>query len=296
MIKVNKNKAISILLSAAMCFGALLSNLCSMNAEAASIKYEYGVFLDADPDDIHYMESYKKIVLDAQEFSKKDIKKLQDSGHIVYSYINIGSIEKDRDYFNTYKKFALGKYVNWPDEVWIDVSQSDWQEFIVDKLAKEILDMGVDGLWVDNCDVYYNYKTKDIYNGVTAILKGLKKYGTYIFINGGDIYIKEYARKNNNLDGIMDAVNQETVFSAVEWDNNNKLTKSQPDDTEYFQNCCKFVSDYGKDVYLLEYTKSDSLIKSIKEYCNKNGYTYYAAKSIDLKAPGQTKGSQPLKK
>ena len=56
------------------------------------------------------------------------------------------------------------------------------------------------------------------------------------------------------------------------------------------------ISDNGKDVYLLEYTKDNELIGSIKEYCSDNGYTYYASSTLDLVTPGQEKGSQLITK
>ena len=110
-------------------------------------------------------------------------------------------------------------------------------------------------------------------------------------INGGDTYVREYAKRNKNLDAVMDAVNQESVFSAINWDNKT-FTKNKSSEREYFQEYCKLVSDNGKDVYLLEYTKDNELIDSIKEYCSDNGYTYYASSTLDLVTPGQEKGSQ----
>lgn len=295
---MKNNRIISLITAIPMCFTASLNNTVSFKAEAESIKYEYGVFLGADPEEstdcLDEMTSYKKIVLDAQCFSEEQIKSLQDSGHTVYSYINIGSLEEYRDYVDEYTRFALGEYINWDDEVWIDVSQKEWQDFIVNDLAKEILDKGVDGLWVDNCDVYYNYTTNDIYNGLTEILKGLKKYDTYVVINGGDTYVSRYARKNKSLDAVMDAVNQESVFSSIDWGNDNKFIISSDEDRGYFQDYCDLVSSYGKDVYLLEYTKNDGIIDSVKDYCAEKGYTYYASDTLDLLTPGQKKGSQPL--
>ncbi|SEH75170.1 extracellular protein [Ruminococcus flavefaciens] len=289
-----KNNIITgIVMAIAMCSAALTSNFSILKAEAADIKYEYGVFLGADPEDVSDMESYKKIVIDAQYFDKEEITRLKDSGHTVYSYINLGSVEEFRSYFKNYEDYFLGVYENWEDERWVDVSQKEWQKFIVDDLAKKILDKGVDGLFVDNCDVYYNFKKTEIFNGVTEILKGFKKYGTYVIINGGDTYVTEYAKKNKSLDAVMDAVNQESVFSAIDWDHDT-FTKNSDEDREYFQDYCKLVADYGKDVYLLEYTKDSKVIDSIKKYCKEKGYTYYASSTLDLKTPGQEAGSQPL--
>ena len=291
---MKKIRITSIIMAMAMCFTALFANTGVINADAASIKYEYGVFLGADPEDIHYMESYKKVVIDAQYFSKSQISKLKKSGHTVYSYINLGSVEEFRSYYKTYKKFSLGVYENWTDERWVDVSQQEWQDFIVKDIAKKLIDKGVDGLFVDNCDVYYNFQEEKIYNGVTDILKGFKNYGTYVIINGGDTYVQEYAERNNSIDEIMDAVNQETVYSAINWDDES-FGKNSSSERKYFQKYCELVSRYGKDVYLLEYTTSSSLIKSIKKYCDEKGFTYYASSTLDLLAPGQEKGSQPVK-
>ncbi len=283
----------SFIMAITTCFTAISANPCTIKAETSDIKYEYGVFLGADPEDISYMESYKKIVIDAQYFEEEEISELKKPGHTVYSYINLGSVEKFRTYYKKYKKYSLGTYENWTDEKWIDVSQKEWQDFVVDELAKDILAKGVDGLWVDNCDVYYNFENDGIFNGVTDILMGLKAYDTYVIINGGDTYVSQYAKDNNSLDAVMDAVNQETVFSAIDWDN-DLFTENDDDTREYFQDYCKLVSYYGKDVYLLEYTENSDIIDKVKNYCYENGYTYYASDTLDLLTPGQEKGSQPL--
>ena len=290
---MNRSRISGVMITAVLCAASVFNGNGCSHAEAADIKYEYGVFLGAEPEDIADMESYRKIVIDAQSFSESEIGRLKDSGHIVYSYINIGSVEEYRSYFKTYSKYSLGVYTNWEDERWVDVSQKEWQDFIVDKLANEILGKGVDGLFVDNCDVYYNFKEDKIYDGVTEILKGLKKYGTYVIINGGDTYVQEYARRNNDLDAVMDAENQESVFSAVNWEDHS-FTENTDSDREYFQDFCKLVSDFGKDVYLLEYTEDSSIIDSVRKYCAEKDYTYYASETLDLTAPGQEKGSQVL--
>ena len=289
-----KNKRItSLIMAITTSLTAMSANLCNIEAETADIKYEYGVFLGADPEDISYMESYKKIVIDAQYFEAEEISELKETGHTVYSYINLGSVEKFRPYYKKYKKYSLGTYENWTDEKWIDVSQNEWQDFVVNELANDILDKGVDGLWVDNCDVYYNFNNDGIFNGVTNILMGLKAYDTYVIINGGDTYVSKYANDNNSLDAVMDAVNQETVFSAIDWDN-DMFTENDDDTREYFQDYCKLASDYGKDVYLLEYTENSDIIDDVKNYCFENGYTYYVSNTLNLITPGQEKGSQPI--
>lgn len=241
-----------------ICAAALMtSSGCS---GSSGIKYRYGVFLGASPEDMPLMEAYEKIVIDAQYFSADEIRELKDSGHTVYSYINLGSVEDFRPYYKDYERFTLDVYENWEEEKWVDVSQKEWQEFVVNDLAVSMIDKGVDGLFVDNTDVYYHYPTDEMFNGVTNILKGFKDLNTYVIINGGDEYVNEYAKRNSELDSIMDAENQETIFSKINWDDET-FTANEDTEREYFQDYAEMVSSYGKDVYLLEYTTDSELIK-----------------------------------
>ena len=72
--------------------------------------YEYGVFLNVSEDNISRVKNYHTVVIDAEYFSRSTIKKLKKSGHVVYTYLNIGSLEDFRKDYNKYKKYCIGKY------------------------------------------------------------------------------------------------------------------------------------------------------------------------------------------
>ena len=243
---------------------------------------EYGVFLGAERNDLKKIKGYKKVVIDAQYFNKEDIEELHSNEQKVYSYLNVGSIENFRSYYSTYEHLTLGDYENWNDEKWVDVSQKQWQDFILNDLSNEILDKGVDGLFIDNIDVFYNYPSIAIYNGIETILKGLKKKNTYVSINGGDTFVKEYYRHNGHAYDIMDAVNQETVFSKINWDDSS-FGKNDEEDKRYYQEYVEMVKDkMHRDVYLLEYTKDNALIEQIYNYCGQHVFYYYISSSLEL--------------
>lgn len=246
--------------------------------------HDYGVFLGASSDDIDYMKQYDKVVIDAQYYTEEEIAELKEGGHTVYSYINLGSIEDFRPYYDDYVQYSLGAYEHWDQERWMDVSEESWQVFLVDKLAPSILEKGVDGLFVDNTDVYYFYENEEIYDGVTAILEGFKALDTYVIINGGDTYVWAYEERNGTLDGVLDAVNQESVFSGIDWDNDEAFTTADEEDHEYFTEYVEMVGEYGKDVYLLEYTTDEELISQIDAYCEEHHFTYYASSTLYLYA------------
>ena len=123
-------------------------------------KNDYGVFLNADASSLERFKMYETIVIDAQYFTKKDIELLHQNGTVVYTYLNIGSIENFREYYTTYAELAIGEYEHWEEEEWVDVANPDWQKFI-GQLSQELYEKGVDGFFIDNCDVYAQFRNRD---------------------------------------------------------------------------------------------------------------------------------------
>lgn len=258
---------------------------CTPAPEASTgFLYEYGVFLNLSPETAGYeakLANYHTVVIDAQYFSKDEIKGLKDKDHIVYSYLNIGSIENFRNYFNEYKSLILSNYENWDEEYWIDVSDPVWKDFITDRLAPSLLEKGVDGLFIDNVDIYYQYRSEKIYNSVTDILKRLKSKSPNIIINGGDTFISRYIDEKKQPADILSGINQETVFTAIDFEKGS-FRPADIETQEYFTDYLKKAQKQNIDIFLLEYTNDDKLRDEIKHYCDINGYLYYISSSIEL--------------
>lgn len=266
------NRILTLILSAVF----LLVGACS----AVPANIPYGVFLSVE-DNLMSLSSYETVVIDTQNFSSDEIKQFRDAGHKVISYINIGSIESFRDYYDEYSDLALGSYEHWDEEVWIDVSSSRWQAFVVDKLIPSLLEKGIDGFFVDNCDVYYNFPKPEIMAGLTVMMKAMVATGLKVIINGGDQYLDAYCASGESWSDVITGINQETVFSKIIWDS-DKFGAASADDREYF---CDYVERYaalGADIYLLEYTTDKKLVNEIDSYCGRNGFAYYVSDSIEL--------------
>ena len=244
----------------------------------------YGVFLGASPEDLEYMKSYETIVIDGQLFSRADVSELKEAGHTVLSYINVGSIEEYRPYYDKYSEYTLDVYENWEDERWVDVTAPEWQWFVVHELAEDFRKKGFDGVFVDNLDVYYHYPSEEAFKAITDMLITFKDLGFYVSINGGDVFVTEYLERFGSADGVFDAVNQETVFSKIIWDEKDKFDEQDSAEREYFQEYLEMVHENGIDVYLLEYTKDMRLTRMIRKYCKEKGYRYYVSGTLNLDA------------
>ena len=159
--------------------------------------------MNADRTAVPKLKNYEIVVIDAQYFSAKEIRalhirKLHAGGTKVYSYLNIGSVENFRPYYKTYEHLAIGDYENWEEEKWVNVADKDWQEFM-DTLAGKLKKKGVDGFFVDNCDVYDYAHKKDIFDGLTVILKKIRAMGKPVVVNGGDIYVTAYQKRSGSI-------------------------------------------------------------------------------------------------
>ena len=246
-------------------------------------KNDYGVFLNADASSLEQLKKYDLIVIDAQYFNKSDIELLHQNGTRVYTYLNIGSIENFREYYTTYEKLTIGRYEHWDEEKWVDVADPDWQKFI-EQLSQELFEKGVDGFFIDNCDVYYYAPRESIFEGLTAILQNIMTFDKAVIINGGDTYVTEYRERYGDINHIMTGVNQESVWSAIDFDKGTFYEQTK-ETRDYY---CKYLEACqadGMDVYLLEYTTDKKLIQKIKKYCNEHDFHFYISNSLELELP-----------
>ena len=73
-----------------------------------AFRYPFGVILNVC-DDLEQFADYETIVIDAQYYTREQINSFRSKGHKVFSYINIGSLEDFRDYYEDYKDLAPGR-------------------------------------------------------------------------------------------------------------------------------------------------------------------------------------------
>ena len=240
----------------------------------------YGVFLSVT-ENLRSLAQYETVVIDAQYFTKEEIDAFRAEGHTVYTYLNIGSLETFRDYYDAYSDLALAPYENWDGEFWANVSDGKWQAFIMQDLTPALLQKDVDGFFVDNCDVYYHYPTEPVLNGLTAMLHALVGTGKAVLLNGGDTYLDAYCASGGRWQYVITGINQETVFTRIRW-GTNRFAAATAEDRAHFTNYIERYAAMGADVYLLEYTRSRSLKEKIYEYCRQNGFVCYISDSVEL--------------
>ncbi len=250
----------------------------------------FGVFIGIDEVDdttIEKLKGYATVVIEPDAFTKTRITELKEAGTVVYAYINIGSADKTADYYEQYKELALGEYEGWPDEVWINVSDLSWQEYQIARIS-EITSKGVNGFFVDNCDVYY-YVTNgagvgkadsgEIRQALLTMIQEMKKRYKTVIVNGADTFVSYCIRNNTDVTELMDGVCQESVYTAV----NAETGEFEPAvGYTYYEAYLAKCKAANLAVYLIEYTDDETMIEKIKTFCETNEYKYYITDSLEL--------------
>lgn len=250
-------------------------------AAKEQVSQKYGVFLGLNGDEAQRMTDYDLVVIEPSEFTPAQVQRLHHEGKTLYGYLNVGAIENYRPYYARFENMTLGVYEDWLDEKWADVTSAQWQEFLVRDLAAQYAKLPLDGFFIDNTDVYYNYPEDEVFEGLCAILSGLKGYELPILINGGDMFVSRCIDEGTAA-RLFDGLVQETVFTSIDFDNDTYGEQIESE-TDYYQAYLQKAKQAGLDVYLIEYAASDALAQKIDAYCRENGFLWYNARDKELR-------------
>lgn len=130
------------------------------------------------------------IVVEPEDYTMAEIKALKKSGAKVLAYLSIGSVSDERSYYKQLKPYQLKRLEDWPHERYIDLRRPEVREWI-QKQAKTLKGAGFDGWWLDNVDVYEEYKSTEMFTAILSTLQAIKAVGGYIMINGGKEFLTD---------------------------------------------------------------------------------------------------------
>lgn len=244
---------------------------------------DYGVFIGMEKKDLQQLtKSYQTMVLDATNLDKSDIKQLHSESQQIFAYLNVGALETSNSFYQDFKDLTFKPYDNWPDESWLDVTDSAWQDFLVHQLAQSLKDKGVDGLFLDNFDVYDHDHRPEVYTSLVQLLKEFQSMNLPVIINGGSTFVSQLVAEDPQLARqLIYAVNQESVFLAYVF-NANKLVQQTAEAEDFYLDYLNNLSQTGIQVFLIEYGADSYQADKILKQSQELDYSLYLAPSILL--------------
>lgn len=156
------------------------------------------------------------IVIEPEDYTMAEIKALKKSGAKVLAYLSIGSVSDERPYYKQLKPYQLKRLEDWPHERYIDLRRAQVREWI-QKQAKTFKGAGFDGWWLDNVDVYEEYKSTEMFNAILLTLQAVKAVGGYVMINGGMAFLTDLMIPHKvQLGAYKDKTNAKRMMKALE--------------------------------------------------------------------------------
>lgn len=251
------------------------------------MKYIVMLTTKATPKKLGKAKQKTLLVVQPEDYKREQIFALRAAGYTLLGYLSVGSISDQRKYYSKLKPYRLSKLEDWPHEWYIDLRKGFVRDFLVNK-AKELSNLGFEGWWLDNLDVYEYHKSKDMYNSIIILLKRIRAINSskYIMINGGSQFLDKLMDNDKTHTSIkyINGVTQEEVYSLIkDYSGKGKFGQQKKDMHSWYKSYIKRLLRHNLQAFLLEYTKSSSLKTRIKNFCNKYKVTgYYISEDVDL--------------
>lgn len=130
------------------------------------------------------------VVIEPEDYTATEIQALRKSGARVLGYLSVGSVSDERSYYKQLEPYTLRKLDDWPHERYLDVREAYVRTWLQER-AKELKKKGCDGFWLDNIDVYEEYRSTEMFRALVAVLHAIRAVGGYVMINGGMLFITD---------------------------------------------------------------------------------------------------------
>ena len=155
------------------------------------------------------------IAIEPEDYSDAEIAAMKQSGAKVLAYLSVGSVSDERSYYKVLKPYTLRKLDDWPHERYLDLRQPvvrDW----IQKRARELKARGFDGWWLDNVDVYEEYRSTEMFRALVSAIHGVKALGGYVMVNGGMMFLTDMLIPHKvQIGAYKDKSNAKRIASAL---------------------------------------------------------------------------------
>lgn len=130
---------------------------------------------------------YGLVVLDGQEATTGQVQALRRGGKLVLAYLDVGTIEPGRPWYETAKPYRLDYWPDWA-EWYASLAAPGYRRLISRTVAPSMLRKGFDGLFLDNTDMIETHPQQT--SGMRTLVRGLARtvhsQGKLLFAQNGE--------------------------------------------------------------------------------------------------------------
>jgi len=240
------------------------------------------------------LSKFERVIVEADNIKPDELKKISQQGSNVFAYMSVGEVSSTRTWYSKVKKeWILGKNVAWDSDV-MDLSNPEWQEFLLSDVINPLWAKGYRGLFLDTLDSFklFALTTEKQAVQTAALQQFLQKVKQQypdikLIANRGFEIIPKIAKQ-------LDAVAAESLYAS--WDNiHKKYIKTTEKDQKWLLSQLKSIRDeYNLDIIIIDYVppKKRQYAHEIAQKIQEHGFipwvstpalNYIGVSSIDIK-------------
>lgn len=188
--------------------------------------------------------------------AEADLKAGRKLGNRHLSYLSLVEIAEDAAYRSEAAGIAmLGRNDAWGSDL-VDVSDTAWASFVIEKLARPALARGFDGLFLDTADSVrllaeaHPERAEAFHSGLVEVIRSLKREfpDRILVINRGFDLLEELGPE------VIGGVLVESVFRSFD-PATREYTTTPPDHTRILSDQIREAREAGYPVYVIDYVK-----------------------------------------
>ncbi|HEY5160052.1 MAG TPA: endo alpha-1,4 polygalactosaminidase [Gaiellaceae bacterium] len=158
-------------------------------------------------------KSFDLVIVDGENASAKNVATIQRaSGGLVLAYLDVGTIEDYRGWYEAAKPFRLDYWGDW-GEWYANVNADGFRSLVLKRVAPGMLAKGFDGLFLDNTDMTETHPAQK--PGMRALVAGLSRL---LRARGKLLMAQNGAEVNWPLRRFYEGINFEDVSFSYDFD------------------------------------------------------------------------------
>ena len=199
-----------------------------------------------------HISGFSIAILESAHYSTKEIQALKTSNNNLIAYLSLTEVNVNANLYQELKPFCYQKTKNW-DSYTINISSKEAQDIII-RYAKNMMEMGFDGLFFDNLDntnqwgiLAHQKKSME-----QLIYRLKQEIGACILIQNGGLHLDSKTQK------LTDYLLVESI--ATDYDFSQKKYHIRPDASyqERKRLVKKTQKEYNKKLLIVEYTNQEN--------------------------------------
>ncbi|RME01955.1 MAG: hypothetical protein D6814_00515 [Calditrichaeota bacterium] len=218
------------------------------------------------------LEPFDMLILEPDEYTRRDLRELTARGKIVLAYLNIGEIEAYRPYAAEVRpEWLLSPNPNWAGHIFVDPAQRGWWHLLQRRAIEPILEMGFQGLFLDSVDLAANGRFPETRPAMVKFIRWLhqKNPSSILLLNNGLFLLDDVA---HSVHGVV----LEEAFSVADEQGNYRI-RSSAEQRSILQEISQARERWRCPLFLVEYcpgAKSPGCAR-LGRLCRQTGLPYF---------------------